>query len=218
MPFAVKPSDLYKMVITDAEHGTRKLIAPAFGYAVEVGAADGLELSNTVDLEDQGWAVLCIEPNPIYWPALCRSRKLCMPYACSSTNAEFVEFTSLGALRSDGEMTYTAGSGLNPDLDVVTKHSGGDARKSKREVFRVPQRTLDWCLEVAGFPRVDVVSIDTEGHDLEVLKGFSIDRWKPQFVSVENWENDDAFVRWFADRGYERQGRVEVNDYYVPKK
>lgn len=217
MPFFSEKSELYSMAPWAEGDGPRSMTVPAFGYAVEVGAADGLELSNTVDLEDQGWTVLCIEPNPIYWPALCRNRKLCMPYACSSRNAEFVEFTSLGALRSDGEMTYTAGSGLDVDIARVSKHSGGDYTKAEREVFHIPQRTLDWCLSVAAFPRVDVVSIDTEGHDLEVLKGFDIVRWAPQFVCIENWDADDAFELWFTDRGYKKQGRDGVNEYYVPK-
>lgn len=193
--------------------------APPFGYAVEVGAADGFAQSVTADLEYEGWTVLCIEPNPNYWPALCRNRKLPMPYAVSSTNRELVKFTSLRTHNPHtDEDDFTAGSGLEFSMERLKLHSPGDFSKSTEEVFRVPQRTLDWCLAAAGFPRVDVVSIDTEGHDLEVLKGFDILRWKPQFVGVENWDDDPAYVRWFAERGYERQRRVAVNDYYTPIK
>lgn len=193
----------------------RELGVEEFGYAVEVGAADGLMLSQTVDLEDRGWQVLCIEPNPLTWGDLCRNRKLCMPYACSSENRELVEFHSFKSETEAGIEHYTAGSGLTYDYEVLDRVGGKHVRKAEHQVFRIPVRTLDYCLNAAGFLNLDVVIIDTEGHDMEVLKGFSIDHWKPTVVCIENWAEDESFRDWFRQHGYQRSTIQGYNEFYV---
>ena len=37
------------------------------GYFVEVGAYNGIDMSNTYLLEKLGWSGLCVEPNPRYF-------------------------------------------------------------------------------------------------------------------------------------------------------
>ena len=43
----------------------------------------------------------------------------------------------------------------------------------------VPTRTLDALLNEAGFPRIDFITIDVEGHEMEVLRGFSLEKHRP---------------------------------------
>lgn len=186
------------------------------GYACEVGAADGNVMSQTRDLEDLGWAVLCIEPNPLYWGTLSRARKLAMPYACGAGNRELVEFHSFEHIDETVGMNYMAGSGLRYDFDVLDGVGGAHCRTAPHETFRVPMRTLDWCLEQAAFPRLDALSIDAEGYEDEILKGFDVQHWKPRLISIENWGAKMATVNWFSDRGYVRCAREGVNDYYIP--
>ena len=46
-------------------------------------------------------------------------------------------------------------------------------------VINVPTRTLDSILLEAGAPSdFDFLSIDVEGHEIEVLRGFDIGRWR----------------------------------------
>lgn len=50
-----------------SQHGEEEIIRAGFdlgfkGFACEVGAGDGIHLSNTHGLELDGWDVLCIEP------------------------------------------------------------------------------------------------------------------------------------------------------------
>ena len=48
-------------------------------------------------------------------------------------------------------------------------------------------RTLDDILEQAEAPMpIDFVSIDVEGHEVEVLSGFDLARWRPRLILVED--------------------------------
>lgn len=185
------------------------LLGNGSGYAVEVGAADGVYMSTTKALEDKGWTCLCIEPNPFYLIGLHQNRKMVMPYALSSKNAELVEFHAYD--RGNGDMT--AGSGFSTDIAELRRV--GMPQPYATHHFRVPVRTLDYCLAAADFPRVDFVSIDTEGHDIEVLRGFNIAAWNPKLVMVEVWDGDRGFEKYFEGHPYQMVARVGVNDIYL---
>ena len=45
------------------------------GYYIEIGASDGIELSNTYLLEKNGWEGICIEPIPAKYEKLVKNRK-----------------------------------------------------------------------------------------------------------------------------------------------
>ena len=51
-----------------SQHGEDKYIESLFpekeGVCIEVGAYDGITLSNTLHFEQKGWTALCIEPIP----------------------------------------------------------------------------------------------------------------------------------------------------------
>lgn len=52
-------------------------------------------------------------------------------------------------------------------------------------------------------PQIDLVSIDVKDHEMEVLKGFDIGKYKPRVLFVEaNTEPD----------------KLEFNNYFVKKK
>jgi hypothetical protein len=76
--------------------------------------------------------------------------------------------------------------------------------------------TLDEVLIEAGCPKPDFVSIDVEGLQLEVLKGFDLQRHQPALLFVEdhllNWETHRYLVR----RGYRLVKRTQLNNWYVP--
>jgi hypothetical protein len=51
--------------VTPEEAWIRAQFPPDFqGHAVECGAWDGVDGYHTLSLEQEGWKVLCVEPNP----------------------------------------------------------------------------------------------------------------------------------------------------------
>jgi hypothetical protein len=83
--------------------------------------------------------------------------------------------------------------------------------------IQVPTRTLDAILAGAGFPRIDFMTIDVEGHELAVLQGFSFARHRPRVVIIE--ENvlgrTPEVERHMAGHGYVNFRRTGVNDWYA---
>ena len=141
------------------------------GYYVEVGANDPRERSQTWHLEQQGWTGVLIEPQPDLAATLRAERKgKVFAVACSSPAKAGQELP-----------LYVAGP--LSSLDRRSMAPGATPEK----VIRVPVRTLDSILEEAGSPAAfDFLSIDVEGHEIEVLQGLDLARWRPRLIQIED--------------------------------
>src|SRR6476661_6057264 len=81
----------------------------------------------------------------------------------------------------------------------------------------VPVRTLDDILVEAGAPaRFDFLSIDVEGHELEVLSGFDVARWRPSLILLEDHVGSLGKHSSLKEAGYRLIRRFENNGWYVP--
>ena len=86
------------------------------------------------------------------------------------------------------------------------------------KVINVPIRTLDSILVEAGSPtEFDFLSIDVEGHEIEVLRGFDIARWRPRLILLEDHVADLSKHRYLIAAGYRIVRRYENNGWYVPR-
>jgi len=82
----------------------------------------------------------------------------------------------------------------------------------------VPVRTLDDILEEAAAPApIDFVSIDVEGHEVEVLSGFDLQRWRPRLILIEDHVTNLAKHRALTRAGYRLIRRTGLNGWYVPQ-
>ena len=85
-------------------------------------------------------------------------------------------------------------------------------------VINVPIRTLDSILVEAGSPTsFDFLSIDVEGHEIEVLRGFDIGRWRPRLILLEDHVANLSRHRYLTAAGYRIVRRYENNGWYVPR-
>jgi FkbM family methyltransferase len=176
--------------------GTRK------GYFVEVGANEPRARSQTFHLEQAGWSGVLIEPQPAL-AAMLRAERSAQVFAVACSSPE-----------NAGRTLPLHVAGPLSSLDRARMAPGA----APETVIEVPIRTLDSVLEEAGAPAgVDLLSIDVEGHELEVLRGFDVARWRPRLILLEDHVGDLAKHRALKAMGYRIIRRYENNGWYVAR-
>lgn len=171
------------------------------GFFVEVGANDPELISQSWHLEQIGWRGVLIEPLPDYAERLRKTRQAKV-YELASTSPE---------LAGRPLMLHVAGP-LSA-IDPARMASGA----VPEQTIAVATRTLDDVLRDAGAPRpLDFVSIDVEGHELEVLRGFDLAYWQPRLVLLEDHVADLSRHRYMQRAGYRLIRRSGDNGWYVP--
>jgi FkbM family methyltransferase len=179
------------------------------GICIDIGATDGIDLSNTYHFEQNGWKCICVEANPKMIPLLQQNRANTVHCAVGLHNNKEVEFN---VVTLDGG-NQTAISGLEIDERLILSHA---IYNPQINVIKVPERTLDNIIsDFNWINRIDFISIDTEGTELNVLKGFDIAKWNVRLFCIENNFNDPEIEEYLTSFGYRKIRRHEVNDFYI---
>ena len=172
------------------------------GYFVEVGANDPKTESQSWHLEQSGWTGILVEPLPNLAARL-RENRTAKVYevACSSPE------------HAGRHMTlHVAGafSSFNPKLSVTGVRP--------ESAIDVPVHTLDSLLDDAKAPKpIDLLSVDVEGHELDVLRGFDFARWKPHLILLEDHVTSLDKHRFLQNAGYRLIRRTGLNGWYAPQ-
>ena len=177
------------------------------GTCVDVGAANGVD-SNTYSFELAGWRAVCIEPNKALFNICKENRKLSLNYAVGETNLDNVDFNII-TLAGGNEQ---ACSGLEVDKRLLEQHQ---CYGPSHRVVKIDVRTLNTILTDLNIEKVDFVSIDTEGTELDVLKGFNLLKYKPRVMVIENNFNEPKIEEYLLEYKYKKFLREHVNDFYI---
>lgn len=192
---------------TDLE--IQKYFNPGYvGSCIDIGSGVGTERSNTYFFEKKYWKCLCIEPNPNLYNHMRMYRRLAVNIACSNYDKNDVTFYVYDINNGNQE----AISSLVVDQRLVESHR---EMINRVEEIKVEVKKLDTVLSRINLEKIDFVSIDTEGTELEVLKGFDIDRWKPKLLIIENNFEDSEISDYLSNFGYKFSQRLGVNDFFV---
>ena len=176
----------------------------AAGFFVEVGANRPQFASQTWHLEQLGWTGVLIEPQPDLAAA-----------AAASARRQGVR----GRLLVAGQRRAAACRCMSPARCPRSIAIAWRPGPSRRQVIDVPVRTLDDILaEAAAPPGFDLLSVDVEGHELEVLSGFDFARWRPRLILLEDHVGNLARHRFLKAAGYRLIRRFENNGWYVPQR
>ncbi len=193
-----------------SQYGEDALLAKIFdktkGLCVEVGANDGIKYSNTKHFEEIGWQCILIEPTPYLCSKIRKNRKGKL-FECAASSAE-------------GEMTLHVAEGHDlfsslESCSTMAEELGRNQTIIKSVSVRI--RPLDDMLEEASVDSIEFISIDVEGHEMAVLEGLDLNRWKPRVVLIEDKSDLDktAVERHMTQYGYMRFYRSGGNDWYA---
>lgn len=183
---------------------------PGPGTFLDIGAADGEYLSNTLFLEQCGWTGALVEPNHRYYGKLARRRSPAFLKAAWSRSGEQLELRSIV-----GDLEFSRLT----DATADDKHEAS-GRRAKYEIDLVETATLADLAAAAGLPAtIDYLSIDIEGAELEVLSAVDHAALKFRCITVEHNETPARarIHELLAAHGYRRKW-TELSawdDWYV---
>ena len=175
------------------------------GFFVEVGANHPQEGSQTWLLEQKGWRGVLVEPQERLFKQLCQARPRSQVFRAACSAPDKTGFADL----------HIPADALNGFATLERNVDDFEIRYERTE--RVALATLDALLARAGAPKVDFLSIDTEGTELDVLRGFDVRQHRPGLILIEDKGQSLAKHRHLRGQGYKLVKRTELNNWYVPQ-
>ena len=162
------------------------------GFFVEIGAGDGVHLSNTYLLENEfGWTGILVEPNKSFYSECCRNRtslvKNNLILNRSGSKIKFYE-------KELGEFSHADGFGDSSASYVIDSY----------EVQTIEFNNL--FNELNPPIVIDFLSIDTEGSEFEILRSVDFNKFKPKIICIEhnfNKKRRKSYKRLLTQYGYE---------------
>jgi FkbM family methyltransferase len=171
------------------------------GTFIEVGAGDGVFLSNTYFLETQrSWGGVCIEPRRSQFARLKANRSCVCLSLCVSSSPGMEMFTEF-----KGKFLPPL-SGLarnfHPEHRAKVAEGLGYAGMHYVERYRIATETLSNIIASQGLGAVEYCSIDVEGSEMDVLTGIDFGAARISVLSIENNYSNPAIDAFMKSAGY----------------
>lgn len=186
------------------------------GIFVDVGAHDGVSLSNTYFFEkERDWTGICIEANPDLFEQLKHNRE-----CVTLCNAAYDKRSTLQFMKTSGytEMLSGVVDDYNPKhlsrIQSEINHYGGDTQVINVESVRLGDVFKEHQIEI-----VDYLSIDVEGSELKVLQGIDFDRVHINVVDFEEnyTEDTEEIHNLLQSKGFRLLKKHYFDVFYINK-
>lgn len=179
------------------------------GFLVDIGAADGINNSNSRYLIELGWSGLLVEPNKNNFNKLKdlydkKDNIILENKGCSENSIISAEFFI------DKNDQYEQLSTFNPkQVDKCKKMYNCGFINDNIDLIKTSNLLADYSIN-----KVDFMSIDTESYDSNVIKGIDFNTCDIDLICVE--DDDDQISNILMDNGYKIVYRT-YNTFYSKK-
>jgi FkbM family methyltransferase len=178
------------------------------GFFVEIGASDGISLSNTYLLEKSyNWTGICVEPVPHDFLKLKtnRDRSLCCDNAIYNISGLTLKF--------DIANHHRLLSGISTHID---RHK--EIVNKNKTTITVNTLSLVDLLDKYNSPKfIEYLSLDTEGSEYEILRSFDFDKYTFGLIDVEHnfiEPRRSQIKKLLTENGYVYLGENKWDDSY----
>ena len=157
------------------------------GFYIEAGAYDGILQSNTKFLEDEyNWTGILIEPSPNVFLELEKNRPNNININKCLVALEY-PFNKISGAFDHGPMS-----------------SVGNMRNIENaKLIEVECEPLHKILDYLEIPKIDFMTVDTEGYELNVLDGLNLEKYRPTYLLVEIYEeNKENTINYLNNYNY----------------
>jgi FkbM family methyltransferase len=182
------------------------------GHFLEVGAFDGVYLSNTYFFEKQlGWTGILIEMKPDLFAGMADRRSGSKCYNCA-LGLENMDMLYFDAGDRSGLLRYYEPEGI----EYLERHYQPQQTKPAFQLKWINVRPIMDIIAEAGFRELDYFSLDVEGAELQILSMIDFSRIRIKVFTVEDnwgmWKKPREFLRPF---GYQFIGRLHGDGFFV---
>jgi FkbM family methyltransferase len=168
---------------------------------VEVGAGPPEFYSMSKHFRENNWRCICIDPNPKFVNMHKELGNEIYQYACS--DIEGTQTFNIVETSWDTDKNGISYSSLGLKYPLNEKHN----------IFQIEVETitLDTLLTKLNIKEVNLLSVDTEGWEIEVLKGFDFNTFNPKVVVIENYLHNKNYETFMNSKGYSLKNKLEYN-------
>jgi len=199
--------------LNDLDRKLEKYLSFENGFFIEAGANDGYNQSNTYFLEKRkNWRGLLVEGIPELYEKCKKERNRSRVVNCALVSRDYpsrtvtMHYANLmsvvhGSLKSDNEQQKHIAAGITAQ------------QLNASYTIEVPARTLESLLdEMTDLSRIDFLSLDVEGYELDVLKGLNLSRYRPKYMLIEArfFEEIDNYL---TGQHYRMVEQLSYHDY-----
>jgi FkbM family methyltransferase len=174
------------------------------GFFIEAGANDGIRQSNTLYYEKKyGWKGLLVEAIP----ELAKKAKKNRPKDIVENFALVSEsYDKPTIVMKYGDLMSIVSGTESSD------HMGWIKDRVQTYDIEVPVSTLTSILNKNNVKKVDFISLDLEGYELEALRGFDFTIWKPKYLLIEARDKNET-DNFMKNVGYKETAQLSHHDY-----
>ncbi|MDA7606815.1 FkbM family methyltransferase [Pelagibacteraceae bacterium] len=176
------------------------------GFYIDVGCNHPVYNNNTYLLYKKGWRGINIDLDKKSIDLFNIFRK-----------HDYNQNTAISSSFEDAELFFYHDKS---PINTINKKSAEFQKAKPREIKKIKTQTLDSIIEKSPFnnKKIDLISIDVEGHELHVLKGLNLKKYSPKIVIIEyldlslkkleiiNFNFDKIFsssvYKYMTDNGY----------------
>ncbi len=177
------------------------------GFYVDIGCSHPFRISNTYLLYTLGWAGVAVDPIPHFaslyrrW----RPRDVFINQGVGATESTLTYYELIPSVLSTFDQSY-----------AQKKISAGEASLNKE--YQVTVRTPNSIFsQFASDQKIDLLSVDVEGLDIEILSALDFNQFRPGVILVEFNTNRDKqiLVTLLEAAGYDCSRTIGCNLFAV---
>jgi FkbM family methyltransferase len=181
------------------------------GFYVEIGAGDGVRISNTYLLEKADWQGIIVDPVN-YSSENIKLRKCIKDkravYSKSGLKLQFLAVEPIPESSLQGE-----------NFSGILEHIGDYGKTLPNKIIDVETVSLNDLLEQYNAPnKIDYISIDTEGAEFEIINNFDFNKYDVEIFTIEH--NHASFredvIKLLNDKKYFRLPNVTQGGFVAP--
>lgn len=182
------------------------------GFFIEIGAYDRRIFSNTYALGFLGWKGICVEPVPDMFDRLKNNRICICIQSCISDKEGTILFRQV--------CQHEVFSGIVEKTDP--RHIANLAKNystAELRYYEVPCTTLSTLIHTYSIEKIDFLSIDIEGGELDILRSLSDEELTLiDVICVEDNYNNPQFIEFLTSKNFQFITRMTQDIIFRNKK